>query len=407
MNETPSPLGLYVHVPFCPARCSHCAFAAFPYRPERVGLYLRSLAREMELAWGLLEERGKTENGLTVYFGGGTPTVLREGELGELLEMVLGFLRHRRISPLEVTVEANPETVTGEKLRLLRSWGVDRLSLGVQSFDLRLLRLLRRRHTGEEAVEAFREARKAGFLNISLDLLFGLPGQTLEGWRTDLLRALDLYPEHLSAYWLEVEEETLLGYLAGRGRLPEPLPSEEEQAEMYFTALRLCASAGYEHYEISNFARPGWQCRHNLIYWHNGEYLGLGPSAHSRLGAFRWRNYPRLEPYHRALGEGRLPVEGRECLDSLRDQEDTVVLGLRLREGVGEDFFRKRHGLGLEEAFGPVLLELLARGWLELSSGRLRLPEDLLPVAHQVLVHFVSPGRRQAPPTLDTAPLPF
>lgn len=385
------PLGLYVHVPFCPARCSYCAFPAFPYRPDRARLYLRSLAQEMSLAWSLLEEGEKVGTPLTVYFGGGTPTVLREGELADLLEAVLGFLRRKGTSPLEVTVEANPETLSAEKLRLLRSWGVDRVSLGVQSFDDRLLRLLRRRHTGEEVREACREARRAGFDNLSLDLLFGLPGQTIEGWAEDLRRVLDLDPQHLSVYWLELEKGTLLGHLAGRGRLFPLLPSEDEQAEMYFLALRLLASAGYEHYEVSNFARPGWRCRHNLVYWRNGEYLGLGPSAHSRLGSLRWWNTPFLQPYAAALREGRLPVAGRELLDPVRDREDTVILGLRLREGVGEDSFRKRHGLGFGEAFGSVISELLGRGWLEFSSGFLRLPESLLPVAHQVLVHFVSP----------------
>ncbi len=382
--------GLYVHVPFCPARCAYCAFPAFPYGKERVCLYLSSLAREMELAWEVVEEAGRTQSPLTVYFGGGTPTVLGEEELEQLMEAVLGFLRRRGVFPVEVSVEANPETVEKEKLSLLLRWGVNRLSLGVQSFHPRLLRLLRRRHGGEDAVRAFREARRAGFENISLDLLFALPGQSRREWEEDLEQALDLGPEHLSLYWLELEEGSLWGYLAARGRLPAPLPPEEEQAEMYFGALKLLTSAGYEHYEISNFARPGRRCRHNLIYWHNGEYLGLGPSAHSRLGPFRWRNLFPLRSYSLALTEGRLPRAEEEFLSPQRDREDTIMLGLRLREGVGEDFFRRKHGLGLEEAFGPVISFLLRRGWVEYSSGFLRLPESLLPVAHQVLVWFVS-----------------
>ena len=298
-DETMDAIGLYVHIPFCRAKCAYCDFNSYAGLEHLFAPYVRALAREIELAG-----RRHPLQAQTIYLGGGTPTVLPLDLLGE----VLAACRRAFQVPegAEVTVEANPGTVDGDYLAGLLSLGINRLSLGVQSFDEGELRLLGRIHTAREAVEACHLAREVGFDNLNLDLIYGIPRQTLAGWRETLRQALDLHPDHLSLYALTLEEHTPLAQRIARGEVPAP--DDDLAAEMYVLAEETLAEAGYVHYEISNWARPGRQCRHNLTYWRNQPYLGFGAGAHSYFRGVRWWNVSSPEEYIARLMQGPEPA---------------------------------------------------------------------------------------------------
>lgn len=380
--------GLYVHVPFCPRRCRYCDFNAYVYREERAAGFITALETEAALAARLYDMEGCAF--ASWYLGGGTPTVLSRQELAAVTRALRKCFR---LAPGgEFTVEANPETLDGDKLAALAAEGCNRLSLGLQVLDDRLLAYLGRGHTAADALGAFRAARHAGFANIGVDLIFGLPGQSLRQWEETLRQVLALEPEHVSTYSLQVEEGTVFGRWAREGRLEaagRPLPGDDAAADMYLTARELLVSAGYEHYEISNFARPGFRSRHNQIYWRNGEYLGLGPGAHSHLRRRRFRNTGRLDLYREAVQAGRLPVEEEEMLDTAREMSDTLILGLRLLEGVSLADFRRRFGQPLRAVYGAEVAALRDLGLVELAAGRLRLTTRGLPVANEVFCRFV------------------
>lgn len=404
-----APLGVYVHVPFCPARCAYCDFTAYVYRPDLAAGFAADVLREAELLAAQPGVRGRRAG--TLYFGGGTPTVLPAEELAELAAGlrrlfglgVAGGAEGAAGPEPEVTVEANPETVDARGLGRLRAAGFNRLSLGLQAWDDRLLSLMGRRHTAADFLRAYRAARRAGFANVSVDVMYGLPGQTLAGWRETLERVVALGPEHVSAYSLQVEEGTALARWLREGRLAAAgggggrrrgtagfaLPGEEEVAAMYALARAFLAASGYEQYELSNFARPGYRSRHNQVYWRNGDYLGLGPGASSHLGGRRWTNERRLDRYRAALAAGRLPVAEAEALGREREMSDTVILGLRLLEGVPLADFRRRFGVDLLDAYGPAVRELRRLGLVEVEGGRLRLTAAALPVANQAFVRFL------------------
>ncbi|MDI3298312.1 MAG: radical SAM family heme chaperone HemW [Bacillota bacterium] len=377
-------VGLYVHVPFCHHRCTYCDFVLVPAREALLERYLAALEREAEELAPLLAGRPA----VSLYVGGGTPSVLRPGQIDRLFALLR---RHFAWLPeAEVTVEANPESLDAGRLEAFLRNGVNRLSLGVQAWQPELLRRLGRRHGPEEVRRAVALARQAGLANLSADLIFGLPGQSLEAWRESLEAVTGLGFEHLSAYALELEPATAFGRLHAAGRLP--LPGEEEVAAMYRLAQRLLAGAGYRQVEISNWARPGFASRHNLLYWRTEEWLGLGPGAASRLGGAEWSDAGDVEAYLRALEAGQPPPREAGALDGLRAASDAVILGLRLREGVDLDAFRRRFGLPLEEAFPGATERALASGLAELRGGRLRLTEEGCFLANRVMVEFLPPA---------------
>ena len=385
-------LGLYLHIPFCVSKCPYCDFNSYgvgvgqvrnlpPPETARVSTYLEALARELELR--SKEARGE-ESG-SVFFGGGTPSLLRAEQLGAVLESVRRQFHIK--AGAEVTLEANPGTVTPEKLRRLREAGFNRVSLGVQSFSERLLQTLGRAHTAREGREAMAAAREAGFENLNLDLIFAIPGQSQREWEETLEEALKVRPEHISAYCLTVEEGTRFAELMQRGELEGV--GEEEQLEMWELACRLLERTGYRQYEISNFARPAYECQHNLIYWRNESYLGLGAGAHSYLEGIRWRNVSSPEEYGRLLGQGRLPVRGAERLSRQREMGETIALGLRLSEGIGGREFARRFGISLEEAYGSVPARLEAEGLVRRDGRGLRLTPRGRRVANEVCLQFI------------------
>lgn len=377
-------IGLYVHIPFCTDKCSYCDFVSFPFHMSEVGLeeYFWALGKEVELIcrrYGLLAVD-------TVYIGGGTPSAVPDCFLADIFKRLEHFCQLSGAA--EITVEANPETLTREKLKAYRKLGVNRLSLGAQACSPELLEEMGRRHSWEDVVRAVTAAREAGFANLGLDLIYGLPGQSLAGWQEVLEKAVALKPEHLSAYGLKLSADSRWGRLLEQGRLS--LPGEDAQADMYVWTRRYMKEAGYRHYEISNFARPGYQTRHNLIYWRNQPYIGIGASAASFYNHRRWTNTGRLEDYTASLQTDRLPQE--EVIDlSVEDEmAETMIMGLRLvEEGVSLTAFARRFRRSVFQVYGRQVEQLVKMGLLKKTEGRLVLTDIALPIANLVFREFV------------------
>jgi putative oxygen-independent coproporphyrinogen III oxidase len=365
-------IGLYLHIPFCTAKCGYCDFNSYAGHEHMIPSYARTLVQDAAL-WREAVGGRSIE---TVFFGGGTPSLNPVEEMAAILD---GMRSTFRIDPdAEIALEANPGSITEDYLRALRDLGFNRLSIGVQSFDDEDLVMLDRVHTGEQAREAFAAARGAGFDNINLDFIYGLPGQPLAAWQKTLEQALALAPEHLSLYALTIEEGTPLARDVERGRVSAPDP--DIQAEHYEWTQDRLASAGYEHYEISNWARPGRRCLHNLIYWRNREYLGLGAGAHSYLNGVRFSvallpsRYAELVEESVAAADGRMRhVVGAEDVSPELSMSDAMILGLRLIEGIDLREFTRRYGADPDDRFGAVIAEFIGYGLLERTDTHLRL----------------------------------
>lgn len=375
---------LYVHVPFCAAKCTYCDFYSLAADGQDLAGTLDALLTEAE---GRAPQRPRT-----VFLGGGTPSYYSIDELARLLDG-LDRWTHFRSSALEVTCECNPESLDLPKARALRDLGVDRLSLGFQSLDPRILTLFGRAHDVPASFAAFEAARAAGFERVSVDLIYGVPGQELERWGSDLAQVLALRPDHVSAYQLTYEDGTPLTaqLRAGAfGRLSEDL----ELAFFERTHGQL-AEAGYEPYEVSNFSTPGQQCLHNVNYWENGPYLGIGPSAVSKLGHTRFGNPRSIVPWRAALQTNRFPASWEETPDALLRLGETWWLGLRTRAGVAPDEARRVAGFDGGDPTESTRRELETLGLLEAVHGRYRLTRRGWPVADAVarrLLAACSPG---------------
>jgi oxygen-independent coproporphyrinogen-3 oxidase len=360
------PPGLYLHLPFCSAICPYCDFAVLTGDGARRRRFVDSLCREIALwkadaaAFGGLD---------TIYFGGGTPSAQAPEEIAAILAAVRA---HLGVVPEPwIHFEANPEDVTAESVRAWRALGVDFLSLGVQSFGAAELAFLGRRHTPDEARRSVELARGAGFPAVSLDLIYGLPGQSAEAWRATLETAVALAPDHLSCYQLTFHEGTPFGSRLARGVMSE-LP-EEAQAELFLLTHRLLADAGYPAYEISNFARSlEHRSRHNPKYWDHTPYLGLGPSAHSFDGRSRWWNERKLGPWEAEVERGERPVAGREELTLAQLALEALMLGLRTAEGIDLRGYQERYGLDLRRRNEPLVERLVAERLLEVEGAALR-----------------------------------
>ena len=376
-------IGLYVHIPFCRAKCGYCDFSSYSGLEALFDGYTAALIREMAAA----RAQAAPARVRTLYLGGGTPTVLPPSLLVQILDAIRGTFS---VDPeAEVSIEANPGTVDAETLALIRASGVNRLSLGVQSLDDGELRRLGRIHTAAEAVKAFQAARQAGFDNLSLDLIYGQPGQSLASWRASLEQALDLRPEHLALYALTVEEDTPLAAAIECHELPEP--DADLAADMYELAQNMLVAAGLVHYEISNWARStSLLCRHNLIYWRNEPYLGLGAGAHSWLGGRRWSNTALPARYMEQVLGGEPYVETEEVIDPELEMGETMMLGLRLlEEGVSYERFRERFGLDLEQRYAGPLADLKQLGLLESDGERVTLTGRGRLLGNQVFLRFL------------------
>jgi len=358
------PLGLYLHIPFCLQRCDFCAFYLEIHREGRAETFVRSLIREI----GLSAQHHVTTGRLiqSVYLGGGTPTVLASTQLVAILSEIRSRLT---LAPdCEITIEAHPSTISEQDLAQLHQAGVTRMSFGAESMEDGDLTRIGRPGAVCETVMAMTQARTAGFTNINLDLMYGLPGQSLESWQRTLANCLALAPTHLSCYALTVEQETKLASNIQRHR--SPALDEGLQIEMDEAAQRILADAGYEWYEVSNYAKPGYACRHNLLYWTNGEYLGFGPSAQSYLGGTRFGNVADLTAYDAALAAENLPIEDRATLSEEEQLRDSVIFGLRLIQGIPSQHL---HQHATNYGHETVTAQLLAQQLIEEDGGRSKL----------------------------------
>ncbi len=388
-GDVPAELALYIHVPFCDARCSYCAFNTYVGQRARVPAYVRAVQAEMRLAAEVLPQVPVS----SVYFGGGTPSLLASDELGALLATCADAFA---LTPdVEITLEANPEGLSPHVFAQWRALGVNRVSLGMQSAHLDELRFFRRAHTFADVQAAVEGARAAGIPSLNVDLLYGVPRQTLSAWRASLDAALSLAPDHISLYSLSVEPATLLHKQIARGRVPPPDP--DLAAEMYELAEELLARAGYRHYEISNWARAGHACRHNLHVWRNRPYLGLGAGAHGNVMGVRYANVRRPADYIARVetGSGSLPfAPAAEEITPLSQADvyaETVILGLRLtEEGIAPRAFAARFGRDLWTLYDAQFRRLLALGLLEQAAdGRLRLTPRGRLLGNRVFMEFV------------------
>lgn len=357
--------GIYLHIPFCKRRCIYCDFYSTTQN-EKKAAYINALCRELDQRKSYLEGE-KIE---TIYLGGGTPSQLEAKDFEQIFQAL-----HRlyEISPeAEITIEANPDDLTDEYVGMLRTFPFNRLSMGIQTFQEDILRLLHRRHTAQQAVEAFNRCRKAGFTNISIDLMYGLPGETLQTWETDLHQAVSMKPEHISAYHLIYEEGTVLWKLREQHRVEE---ADEDLSVSLFTQLiHKLKDNGYQHYEISNFCLPGMHSRHNSSYWTGKKYLGCGPSAHSYNGISRQWNVASLDRYIEQVNNGQTYFEV-EDLDLYTRYNDFVITTIRTMWGMQLDALKEQFGEKLYNYCLRMAQPHLSQGTLELSNNVLKLTE--------------------------------
>ncbi|WP_019536084.1 radical SAM family heme chaperone HemW [Paenibacillus ginsengihumi] len=380
-HKSETPTSVYIHIPFCTNKCHYCDFNSYVLKGQPVMDYLDALEREMERTASLVPP-GRIE---TIFVGGGTPTVLLPDQMESFLRRVRTYFPNWA-DGMEFTMEANPGTTDPDKLAVMKEGGVNRLSFGVQSFDNGLLERIGRIHNTDDVYRSLDNARAAGFSNISIDLMFGLPGQTAGLLRASVERALELQLPHYSIYSLKVEENTLFHTLYERGELP--LPEEEEEYEMFLIILEQMRAAGYEQYEISNFARPGFDSRHNSAYWLNRSYYGLGAGAHGYMRGVRHVNIKGIQPYIEATRSG-LPILERHEVEPAEAMEDFMMVGLRLLGGVSGEEFAAQFGTRLEAVFGGVLHRLMAKGLLERTERGYRLTKEGLPLGNEVFAEFL------------------
>jgi oxygen-independent coproporphyrinogen-3 oxidase len=370
--------GVYVHLPFCPYICPYCDFAKWAWDDARAARYLDALRAELASA-PLVHAR-------TLFFGGGTPSMYGPDVIGSLIAQVRARFALPRDA--EVTIEANPDPSLAARIPGLRAAGVNRLSIGVQSFEPRELRVLGRRHSAADVANAVRAAREAAFSNLSIDLIFGVPGQTEESWAASLDAAVGLEVEHVSAYGLTIEEGT--PYATWFARDPSAFPDDSREARMYAIATDRLKTAGFEHYEISNWAKPGYRSRHNALYWANEPYLGLGVGAASYLSGIRSTHTRDLDAYcDAALAGGPVPGES-ERLEGAAQAGEAIMLALRTAEGVDSERFRERYGFDVHERYRGVVGDLVAAGVLASDAAGLRLTERGRFVANDVCGAFLA-----------------
>ena len=376
MQKEKAPLGLYIHIPFCRQKCAYCDFYSLPRSEEKMDAYTAALLRHIEE----VAPRTAAHRVDTVYFGGGTPSYLGPDRLTKLLRTL------RKRCPVardaEITLEANPDSACDVKaLRALRRAGFNRISLGVQSADDGLLRAIGRIHTFAQVQEAVAAVRKAGFKNLSMDLIYGLPGQTQERWMESLAAAVALNPEHLSCYGLKVEEGTPLFAVKDTAGLP----GDEEQADMYLQTVEFLKQYGYEQYEISNFAKPGYASRHNLKYWRLQEYAGFGPGAHSDFGGVRYAYEKDLEAYIAAAHGGQFRFSENAAIPARERDAEWIMLGSRTVYGLDPKEYENRFRRRFDPIFLPFLQKCEAAGYAVEEDGRWHLTPKGFLVSNQII----------------------
>ena len=390
-------LSIYIHIPFCQTKCPYCDFNTYSGIESLIPDYVKAINSEIHY-WG------DSLNNLsvrTIFFGGGTPSYLPEGHLESILDQVYKFFPIEDTP--EITIECNPNDIDNNKLSYLRKIGINRLSFGVQSLDDNLLTILGRRHSAEEALIAFHKAREIGFNNISLDFMYGLPYQTLSQWEDTLNQAIEINPDHLSLYCLTLEPGTPMNKSVDSGNMPSP--DQDHAADMYTTANNILANTIYDQYEISNWSKPGLNSIHNLTYWRNQQYIGMGPGGHSYVHKTRFNNINSPRQYIKRLNRlepnknysKRLPyqtintmptVENIEYIEPELEMSETIMLGLRLSEGVSEESFNQRFGISIRDAFKDAITEVIDLGLMIDKNGIFKLTDKGNLFSNEVFLKF-------------------
>ena len=373
-------LGLYLHIPYCLHKCGYCDFNSHPENQEESIRYVDALLKELRAY------SSKKHTVSTVFIGGGTPTILLPSQLKQILDTVQQ--NFNLTSDCEITIEANPATLKLQTLQEIRTAGYNRISIGVQSFDEKELKLLERVHTEGEIHSTIQQARLAQFENLSIDLMFALPHQTTEKWCSHLNQAIAKNPDHLSTYNLTIEPTTSFFKLHKKGKLR--LPHEDIQLEMYKITIQTLEDAGYQQYEISNFSKPGMESRHNINYWNNGEYLGMGAGASSYLNGERFKNTNLPSNYIREIGAKENAIETRERLEPMQAMGETLMLGLRLLKGVSIDVFENRFQVSFQKVYGKILEPLLNQELIIFNQNRIALSKKGLFLADSVILKFIA-----------------
>ena len=376
------PLGLYIHIPYCIHKCGYCDFNSHPIKQDEMNHYIDALVAEMK---HYAKTYSNTNIIRTIFLGGGTPTTLTVYQLERILkECVSEFTV---ASDAEITIEANPATIDIEQLKSIRQTGYNRISIGVQSFDKAELKLLDRAHGPEEIHSTVDRARKAGFDNLSLDLMFAVPNQSLSSWESNLNKALEKNPEHLSTYNLTIEQGTAFSKLQSNGKLI--MPDDDHQLELYKRTIERLTKKGFHHYEISNFARRGKECKHNITYWENKNTLGLGAGASSYMNGTRFKNINLPAHYIRQVKEKKIGVEHSETLEPRQAMGETIMLGLRLLQGISIHQFEKRFQISFINLFRNIISALKEKELVIIEKDYLRLSQKGLFWADSVILEFI------------------
>lgn len=375
-------LGLYLHLPFCISKCPYCDFNSYQLKEDnQISSYISALYQEITT----YSKKLKKSNIKTIYLGGGTPTILSGVQIYDILEFCKSKFTIDKDA--EITIEANPGTLDGEKIKLLIESGINRLSLGAQSFNNLFLKKLGRIHNTQDIIDSYYLARKEGFNNINIDIMFALPDQTTEDLQITLKKAISLKPDHLSLYNLTIKPGTEYFKKYKKGKLK--LPTEDEEFDMYNWAIKFLEESGFEHYEISNFARPYKRSMHNLIYWQNKPYLGIGAGAYSFIKGYRYMNYESPARYVKEMMSGKLPVDNGEKLSLRKRMIETIILGLRTKDGVGYKKFKTRFGVNLNDIFFKQVNKLVNLALLEKGDCKIKLTKKGIFLANAVFREFV------------------
>jgi len=375
-------LGLYLHFPFCKSKCPYCDFNSYQLKEEnQISSYISAFYQEITI----YSKKLKKNKVKTIYLGGGTPTILSGVQIYNILEFCKDKFTIDKDA--EITIEANPGTLDGKKLKLLIESGINRLSLGAQSFNNLFLKKLGRIHNTQDIIDSYYLARKEGFYNINIDIMFALPDQTTEDLQATLKKAISLKPDHLSLYNLTIKPGTEYYKKYKKGKLK--LPNEDEEFDMYNWVIKFLEESGFEHYEISNFARPYKRSMHNLIYWQNKPYLGIGAGAYSFIKGYRYMNYENPARYTKEIMSGKLPVDNGEKLSLRKRMIETIILGLRTKDGVGYIKFKTRFGVNLNDIFAEQVNKLVNLGLLQKDDYRIKLTREGVFLANTVFREFV------------------
>lgn len=375
-------LGLYLHLPFCISKCPYCDFNSYQLKEDnQISSYISALYQEITT----YSKKLKKSNIKTIYLGGGTPTILSGVQIYNILEFCKSKFTIDKDA--EITIEANPGTLDGEKIKLLIESGINRLSLGAQSFNNLFLKKLGRIHNTQDIIDSYYLARKEGFNNINIDIMFALPDQTTEDLQITLKKAISLKPDHLSLYNLTIKPGTEYYKKYKKGKLK--LPNEDEEFDMYNWAIKFLEESGFEHYEISNFARPYKRSMHNLIYWQNKPYLGIGAGAYSFIKGYRYMNYESPARYTKEMMSGKLPVDNGEKLSLRKRMIETIILGLRTKDGVGYQKFKIRFKVDINNVFHKQISKLINLRLLQKDDFKIKLTKRGIFLANTVFREFV------------------